>query len=52
MSDEEIKIPKIDLDSLDLSKMKLPILVGLACVLLFFCVYTVDANEYAVVLRF
>ena len=51
MSDEEIKIPKIDLDSLDLSKMKLPILVGLACVLLFFCVYTVDANENAVILR-
>ena len=51
MSDEEIKIPKIDLDSLELSKMKLPILVGLACVLLFFCVYTVDANENAVILR-
>ena len=52
MGDEEIKIPKIDLENLDLAKMKLPILVGLAFVLLFFCVYTVDANENAVVLRF
>lgn len=52
MADEEIKIPKIDLENIDLSKMKLPILVGLTFVLLFFCVYTVDANENAVVLRF
>ena len=45
-NDQEIKIPKIDLN-----KIKLPIAMGLAFVLIFLCVYTVDANENAVVLR-
>jgi len=42
----EIKIPKIDL-----KKIKLPITIGLASLIIFLCVYTVDANEQAVVLR-
>ena len=43
---QEIKIPKIDLN-----KIKLPIIMGLAIITIFLCVYTVDANENAVVLR-
>tara|TARA_Y100000588_G_scaffold349323_1_gene399609 strand:- start:698 stop:1663 length:966 start_codon:yes stop_codon:yes gene_type:complete len=42
----EIKMPKIDL-----KKIKLPITIGLASLIIFLCVYTVDANEQAVVLR-
>ena len=44
---KEIKIPKIDL-----SKIKLPITIGLVAFFIFLCVYTVEANENAVVLRF
>lgn len=43
---EEIKIPK-----LDLNKIKFPIIVGFLALMSFMCVYTVDANENAVVLR-
>ena len=43
---KEIKLPKIDL-----SKIKLPITIGLASFIIFLCIYTVDANEQAVVLR-
>ena len=42
---KEIKLPKIDL-----RKIKLPITIGLASFIIFLCVYTVDANEQAVVL--
>ena len=44
---KEIRIPNIDL-----KKIKLPIIIGLVFIISFLCVYTVDANESAVVLRF
>ena len=43
---QEIKIPKIDFN-----KIKFPIAIGLTAFFIFLCVYTVDANENAVVLR-
>tara|TARA_B100001123_G_scaffold435038_1_gene562728 strand:- start:164 stop:1126 length:963 start_codon:yes stop_codon:yes gene_type:complete len=43
----EINIPKIDFN-----KIKFPIIAGVFALITFLCVYTVDANENAVVLRF
>ncbi len=42
---------EINIDKIDLNKIKLPIIMGLLALVTFFCVYTVDANENAVVLR-
>ena len=43
----DLKIPKVDL-----KKIKFPIFMGVLLSAVFFCFYTVDANENAVVLRF
>ena len=42
----DLKVPKVDL-----KKIKFPIFIGLLFLTIFFCFYTVDANENAVVLR-